>query len=73
MSIHNVPEIAEGVYWVGSKDWNRKIFDSLIPLHQGTSYNSYLVKGKERELPLLILQIPGLKRNLQKNSLSLQT
>ncbi|KUJ93413.1 MULTISPECIES: hypothetical protein [Archaeoglobus] len=36
-------EIAEKVYWVGAKDWNRRIFDSLIPLPQGTSYNSYLI------------------------------
>ncbi|OGL45137.1 MAG: MBL fold hydrolase [Candidatus Schekmanbacteria bacterium RBG_16_38_10] len=61
MSIHNVPEIAEGVYWVGSKDWNRKIFDSLIPLHQGTSYNSYLVKGKER-IALIDTVNPGFEK-----------
>lgn len=33
---------------VGVKDWNRRIFDSLIPLPQGTTYNSYLIKGKEK-------------------------
>jgi len=38
-------EIKSGVYWVGARDWNRKIFDALIPLPLGTSYNSYLVKG----------------------------
>lgn len=38
-------EISSGVYWVGVKDWNRRIFDALIPLPKGTSYNAYLVLG----------------------------
>jgi len=41
-------EIKPGIYWVGAKDWNRRIFDALIPLPQGTSYNAYLVKGREK-------------------------
>jgi flavorubredoxin len=41
-------EIKPGVFWVGAKDWNRKLFDSLIPLPLGTTYNSYLVKGKDK-------------------------
>ncbi|HEU68863.1 MAG TPA: FprA family A-type flavoprotein [Candidatus Acetothermia bacterium] len=40
-----VIELREGVYWVGVKDWGRRIFDGLIPLPRGTSYNAYLVKG----------------------------
>jgi len=43
----HVEEIADSVYWVGAKDWDRKVFDALIPLPQGTTYNSYLVKGSE--------------------------
>jgi len=39
-------EIAPGVYAVGAVDWERRLFDGLIPLPQGTSYNSYLVRGK---------------------------
>ncbi len=38
-------KLAEGVYWVGAIDWDRRLFDSLIPLPDGTSYNSYLIKG----------------------------
>ncbi|MEM2978585.1 MAG: FprA family A-type flavoprotein, partial [Candidatus Hadarchaeales archaeon] len=38
-------EIAPGVYAVGAVDWERRLFDGLIPLPQGTSYNSYLVRG----------------------------
>ena len=36
------------VYSVGVKDWNRRIFDELIQIHDGTSYNSYLIKGSNK-------------------------
>ncbi len=39
--------IVEGVYAVGAIDWDRRLFDELIPLPDGTSYNSYLVVGSE--------------------------
>ena len=42
-----VREIVEGVYAVGAADWDRRLFDSLIPLPDGTSYNSYLVRGSQ--------------------------
>jgi flavorubredoxin len=38
-------KIAESVYWVGAVHWDRRLFDSLIPLPDGTTYNAYLVKG----------------------------
>jgi flavorubredoxin len=41
-------EIRRGIYWVGAVDWDRRLFDSLIPLPDGTSYNSYLNKGSEK-------------------------
>jgi len=41
-------EIKPGIYWVGAIDWDRRLFDSLIPLPDGTSYNSYLIKGTEK-------------------------
>jgi len=41
-------KLAEGVYLVGAIDWDRRLFDSLIPLPDGTSYNSYLIKGSEK-------------------------
>jgi flavorubredoxin len=40
--------LAEGVFAVGAIDWDRRLFDSLIPLPDGTSYNSYLIKGSEK-------------------------
>jgi flavorubredoxin len=41
-------EIKPGVYWVGAVDWDRRLFDALIPLPDGTSYNSYLVHVSEK-------------------------
>jgi flavorubredoxin len=40
--------IKEGVYWLGAIDWDRRLFDALIPLPEGTSYNAYLVQGSEK-------------------------
>jgi flavorubredoxin len=33
---------------MGAIDWDRRLFDNLIPLPDGTSYNSYLIKGSEK-------------------------
>ncbi len=63
MERYSVPEISEGVYWVGVKDWNRRVFDALIPLPQGTSYNAYLVRGKEKTV-LVDTVNPGFEREL---------
>ena len=41
-------EIKPGIYWVGAIDWDRRLFDALIPLPDGTSYNSYLIKGSDK-------------------------
>jgi len=43
-----VRELKPGVYSVGAIDWHRRLFDELIPLPHGTSYNSYLIKGSEK-------------------------
>ncbi|MDY0148469.1 MAG: FprA family A-type flavoprotein [Kiritimatiellia bacterium] len=41
-------KITDGVSWLGVVDWNRRLFDSLIPLPDGTSYNAYLVRGTDK-------------------------
>jgi flavorubredoxin len=41
-------EIKENIWYVGAIDWDRRLFDSLIPLPEGTSYNAYLIKGNEK-------------------------
>jgi len=43
-----VNELMPGAYFVGVEDWNRRIFDALIPLPMGTSYNAYLIVGSEK-------------------------
>ena len=43
-----IKELKKDIYWVGSIDWDRRLFDELIPLPDGTSYNSYLVKGNKK-------------------------
>jgi len=44
--------IKEDVHWIGVVDWDRRLFDSLIPLPDGTSYNAYLIKGSEKTVLL---------------------
>ena len=41
-------ELKPNIYAVGAIDWDRRLFDELIPLPDGTSYNAYLVKGSEK-------------------------
>jgi flavorubredoxin len=40
--------ICDNVYLLGAVDWDRRLFDALIPLPEGTSYNAYLVQGSEK-------------------------
>ena len=41
-------QIKEKIDWMGAIDWDRRLFDSLIPLPDGTTYNAYLVEGSEK-------------------------
>ena len=43
-----VKGIKKDIYWMGAIDWDRRLFDELIPLPEGTSYNAYLIKGQEK-------------------------
>ena len=40
--------IRDNVYVMPSLDWNRRLFDELIPLPDGTTYNSYIVMGNKK-------------------------
>ena len=40
--------ITPSVDWVGAVDWERGLFDALIPLPDRTSYNAYLIRGSEK-------------------------
>ena len=41
-------QIKKDVFYVGANDPDRKVFDGLIPLPDGISYNSYLIKGSDK-------------------------
>ena len=43
-----VREIRKNIYSIGVVDWNRREFDALIPLPDGTSYNSFIIRGSEK-------------------------
>jgi len=44
--------IKDNIYWLGAVDWDRRLFDSLIPLPDGTSYNAYLIQGSDKTVLL---------------------
>jgi flavorubredoxin len=44
----NARTVTNGIHWVGAVDWDRRLFDELIPLPDGTSYNAYVVRGTEK-------------------------
>lgn len=41
-------ELKKDIYWIGTLDPNLRIFDIIMETKYGTTYNSYLVKGKEK-------------------------
>jgi flavorubredoxin len=65
-------EIKERIYWLGAVDWDRRLFDSLIPLPDGTTYNAYLIEGSGKTALLdtvdpdkagaFMAQLDGVKR-----------
>jgi len=59
-------KIVDNVFYVGAIDWDRRIFDELIPLPDGTSYNSYVVKGSEK-IALIDTVDPEKKRDFYNN------
>ncbi len=46
--IFMVEKLNESVFYVGANHPERRLFDELIPLPDGTSYNSYLIKGSKK-------------------------
>lgn len=41
-------QIRDGIHWVGVLDRDLRVFDVIMKAENGTSYNSYLVQGKEK-------------------------
>lgn len=65
-------EVTAHVSRLGAEDWDRRLFDALIPLPDGTSYNAYLVKGSQKTVlvdsvdpplvPILLAQLEGVQK-----------
>jgi flavorubredoxin len=60
----DVVGISHGVFWVGIKDRDRRLFDALIPLPEGTTYNAYLVVG-DKKRALIDTVNPGFEKALE--------
>jgi flavorubredoxin len=68
----NPRKITDTVQWMGAVDWDRRLFDALIPLPDGTSYNAYFIKASEKNVLLdsadpalsevLLAQLEGIDR-----------
>lgn len=64
--------IKDGIDWVGAIDPERTLFDELVPLPEGTTYNAYLVRGSSGTalfdtvdppmLPVLEAHLAGVER-----------
>lgn len=66
-------EIKNNIFYCGLNDCERKIFDELIPLEQGTSYNSYLIKGSEKNALIDTMYLPKSDeyiKNLDENNVT---
>ncbi|MEM0449851.1 MAG: FprA family A-type flavoprotein [Methanomassiliicoccales archaeon] len=63
--------MAAGVYWVGIRHWERRLFDSLIPLPSGTTYNCYLLTGKDK-MALIDTVNPGFESELKTKLLQMK-
>ncbi|NHK29744.1 MAG: FprA family A-type flavoprotein [Asgard group archaeon] len=62
-----INEIKPNIYYVGAKDYDRRLFDELIPLPNGTSYNAYLVIGDKKTA--LIDSVDGSKFHILKSNI----
>ena len=58
-----IKKITEGVYAAPTKHWDRRLFDELVPLPDGTTYNAYIVKG-DRKTALIDTVDPSKQQEL---------
>ena len=59
-------EIRPGLHWVGAKHPELKIFDELFPTRNGTTYNSYLVRGERKTAIIDTVKAPFTGEFLEK-------
>ncbi len=46
--MRDIVEIKPDIHWIGALHPDLRVFDDLFPTKHGTTYNSYLVRGKEK-------------------------
>ncbi len=65
-------KIKDKIYWMGYVDWDRRLFDALIPLPDGTSYNAFFIEGSEKTVlidtvdPLMVDELLSQLENVSK-------
>jgi flavorubredoxin len=59
-------KLTDKIYNVGSIDWDRRIFDQLVSIPNGTTYNSYLIQGSEKTAIIDSVD-PSMFNDLEKN------
>lgn len=59
-------ELADNIFFCGEKDKERTMFDQLIPLPDGTTYNSYFIKGSEKTALIDTIYPPKIALLLEK-------
>lgn len=59
-------EIKNNIFFCGLNHRERKLFDELIPLPVGTTYNSYFVKGSEKNAIIDTMYPPKADEYIQK-------
>ena len=57
---------AENIFFCGEKDRERTLFDQLIPLPEGTTYNSYFIKGSKKNALIDTVYPPKMELLLEK-------
>lgn len=65
-------EIKNGIEAICCVHWERRLFDALIPLPDGTSYNAYLIRG-EKATALLDSTDPMLRQDLMGQLANVET
>jgi len=59
-------EIKNNIFYCGLNHRERRLFDELIPLPMGTTYNSYLIKGSEKTVLVDTMYPPKADEYIQK-------
>lgn len=65
-TIMTLKEIKTNIFYCGLNHRERKMFDELIPLPMGTTYNSYLIKASEKTVLVDTMYPPKSDEFLQK-------